>query len=121
MNRILVRIVITFLVILCQAYFPQITIFNTNFTPDILLVFLTIIAFSWGNVQVIFIGFIIGLCQDFSTQVDLLGMFAFAKSISGYGLLTLTGYSKIWSSIVRYSVLLGIYFIHFLIYMTYTI
>ncbi len=116
MNLITTRIIITFSVILLQAYFPQITILGISFSPDILLVFLTVIAFLWGSVQTIVIGFIIGLCQDFTTQVELLGMFAFAKSISGYGLTALCGYAQIWSRFVKYLVLFGIYTLHFMVY-----
>ena len=64
----------------------------------------------------IMIGFASGLCQDMITQVNLLGAFAMAKSISGYALGSLYNFEKIWIKRMKYGYILSIYILHNSIY-----
>ncbi len=50
------------------------------------------------------------------TQVELLGVMAFAKSILGYGLGTMALYQSIWSKNFRMFFIFIIYILHFFIY-----
>ena len=104
------------LVILAQVYFPRIFIFNTTITVDLILVLLTIYGLKYKRTYCIVIGFLCGLCQDMISQINLIGAFAMAKSISGYALGTLNNFDKIWSKKIKYAYIFTIYIAHNSIY-----
>ena len=84
--------------------------------PDILIIFLTYIGFYHGRFQAILFGFLFGFFQDFSTQLELLGIMSFIKSIVGFSLGSLALYRFIWSVKFRLSIIFIIYILHFSIF-----
>ena len=58
----------------------------------------------------------LGLCQDFLFQINLLGAFSISKSISGYGLGVLYNRDKVWGVKVKYFYIFMLYFFHNSIY-----
>ena len=110
-------IIFLVLIVICiQILLPAITILKLSLVPDILIVFLTYVGIYKYRYETVTIGFILGLVQDFSTQHELLGIMAFAKSITGYGLGTLSLYFDIWSVQFRMLFIFIIFSIHFFIY-----
>lgn len=107
---------IILLIILVQSYIPIIYLGKGfNFVPDFLLIYMTYLSVLHKRYVLIFSGFILGLLQDFSTQVNLLGLFAFSKSITGYLLGYFYDYHRIWRPSIKILFLLMIYFIHFVL------
>ena len=84
------------IVIILQIFIPVININGLAMTPDILIIFLAYIGYYYGRMEAIIMGFLLGLIQDFVTQVELIGIMAFVKSLIGYGLGTLALYRNIW-------------------------
>ena len=115
-NNYFILLITAILIIGLQAYFPAVTVSNVSLTPDLILVFLTFVAISNGPFYATLIGFILGFVQDFTTQVYLLGTFSFVKSLNGYILGSLYQYHQIWTKKVRFLLVIGCYFLHFLIY-----
>ena len=103
-------------VILLDLYFPIIHIFNTKIKPDILLILLTVIGLTFGRFYAIIAGFCLGLIQDLSTQIQLIGTFTLIKSVFGYGIGTIMEYETIWKKNIKYGFLFLIYVLHFFIY-----
>ena len=114
--KYLVRLGTVFLVIISQIYFPIIHVGAIQIQPDIVLLYITVLAILYGRLLSIIMGFFLGLIQDFSTQVELLGILSLSKSIAAYIIGSIYNYKTIWSQKTQYIVLLGAYFIHFFIY-----
>ena len=90
--KVALQIVVMTIVVMCiQIFIPAF----------ILIIFLTYIGFYYGRFYVIILGFLIGISQDFITQVELMGAMAFTKSAIGFGLGTLALYRNIWSGNIR--------------------
>ena len=84
-NKVALQIVIMTIVVMCiQIFIPAFNFYNLVIVPDILIIFLTYIGFYYGRFYVIILGFIIGISQDFITQVELMGAMAFTKSAIGF-------------------------------------
>ncbi|MBC8256169.1 MAG: hypothetical protein H8E85_02555 [Candidatus Marinimicrobia bacterium] len=116
-NKITLKIVvITIVVMLIQIFIPAFNFNNLVIVPDILIIFLTYIGFYYGRFYVIILGFLMGISQDFITQVELLGTLAFTKSAIGFGLGTLAMYRNVWSGNTRMFFIFLLYNLHFLIY-----
>ena len=103
-------------IMVVQIFIPAFSFHKLEIVPDILIIFLTYIGFYHERFYVIILGFLLGLTQDFITQVDLLGAMAFTKSIIGFGLGTLALYRSIWSRNLRIFFIFLMYIIHFFIY-----
>ena len=104
------------LIILVQSFFPVIYLGQgINFVPDFLLIYMTYLSIIHKRYVLILYGFSLGFLQDITTQVNLLGLFAFSKSITGYLLGYYTDFKQIWKSSVKILFLLTIYFIHYLL------
>ena len=71
------------LVMFFQVFIPVFKIYNFFVTSDIMIIFLTYIGFYYGRLYSIVFGFLIGLIQDFTTQIDLIGAMSFTKSVIG--------------------------------------
>lgn len=106
----------TIIVLILQIFIPQFYFSGIDIIPDIILVFLTYIGFRYGALTTVVLGFITGLCQDFITQVELLGIMAFAKSAIGFGLGSLILYHTIWSRKFRLIFIFLMYLVHYLVY-----
>ena len=105
-----------FLVLMIQLYFPIINIGKIQIQPDIILLYLTVLAILYGRLMAIVIGFIAGFFQDLATQAELLGIFSLSKPITAYCLGSIFNYKTIWPKKIQYSVIIISYLLHFFIY-----
>ena len=114
-NRIFNHIYILFFILLFQFYVPSI-VFSNNMMlfPDLLLIYLVYASTLYDRHYVILIGFTIGLFQDFVSQSNLLGLFAFTKTISGFLLGILSKYDKVWNNRIKFLFLFLIFQIHYM-------
>ena len=116
-NKVVLQIAIMTIVVMCiQIFIPAFNFYNLVIVPDILIIFLTYIGFYYGRFYVIILGFLIGISQDFITQVELMGAMAFTKSAIGFGLGTLALYRNIWSGNIRMLFIFLLYILHFLVF-----
>ena len=116
-SAVITRIIfLSIIVLVLQLFLPVININSLEITPDILIIFLAYIGYYYGRLETIIIGFLLGLIQDFVTQLDLIGIMAFVKSLMGYGLGTMALYRSIWHRNFRIIFIFFIFFIHFYIY-----
>ena len=116
-NKVVLQIVIMTIVVMCiQIFIPAFNFYNLVIVPDILIIFLTYMGFYYGRFYVIILGFLIGISQDFITQVELMGAMAFTKSAIGFGLGTLALYRNIWSGNIRMLFIFLLYNLHFLVF-----
>ena len=99
-----------------QIFIPAFNFHNLKIVPDILIIYITYIGFYHGRFYAVIMGFILGITQDFITQMELLGAMAFTKSALGFGLGTLALYRNIWSGHIRLFFIFLMYILHFLIY-----
>ena len=115
--KVALQIVVMTIVVMCiQIFIPTFNFYHLVIVPDILIIFLTYIGFYYGRFYVIILGFLIGISQDFITQVELMGAMAFTKSAIGFGLGTLALYRSIWSGNIRMLFIFLLYNLHFLVY-----
>ena len=109
-------IAFTIAIMIMQIFIPAFSFNKLEIIPDILIIFLTYIGFYYKRYYVIILGFLCGITQDFITQIELLGVMAFTKSIIGFGLGTLALYRFIWSRNFRIFFIFLMYILHFFIY-----
>ena len=103
-------------ILLVQIYTPIIYLSHGfNFIPDFLLIYITYLSMTQKRYVLVLYGFILGALQDITTQANLLGLFAFSKSLTGYLLGYYSDYSRIWRPTIKILFLFTIYFFHFLV------
>ena len=116
MGRILnSQLLILSLVLIFQAFSPSIYIGRDIYIiPDIILVYLAYLSFSiiHERFYLVIIGFLLGFSQDLISQVNLIGLFAFSKTIVAFLLGTISLYDKIWSKHIKILVIFLIFFVH---------
>ena len=116
-SSIITRVIfLSIFILVLQIFIPVININGLEITPDILIIFLTYIGYYYGKLEAIIMGFLLGLIQDFVTQYELIGIMAFVKSFTGYGLGTMALYRSVWHRKFRLLFIFIIYLIHFFIY-----
>jgi|TARA_B110000467_G_scaffold86596_1_gene78227 cell shape-determining protein MreD len=115
-NKFLIHTFFLLGVIIIQAYFPIIHVGSITMSPDITLVYISIMAILFGRFSIIFLAFLLGLAQDLISQVTLIGLFSFIKSLSVYLIGSINLHESMWNRKIKYSVLIATYFIHFFIY-----
>jgi cell shape-determining protein MreD len=115
-NRLLLHAFFLLGVMIIQAYFPIIHLGSITMSPDITLVYISIMAILFGRFSIIFLAFLLGLAQDLISQVTLIGLFSFIKSLSVYLIGSINLHESVWNKKVKYTVLIATYFIHFFIY-----
>ena len=115
-NRLLIHFLFLLGVIITQAYFPIIYIGSIIISPDITLVYISIMAILFGRFTIIFLAFFLGLAQDLISQVALIGLFSFIKSLSAYFIGSINLHKSVWNRNIKYIVLMATYFIHFFLY-----
>ena len=116
-NKVTLQIIVMTIVVMgIQMFIPAFNFYKLVIIPDVLIIFLTYIGFYYGRFYVIILGFILGISQDFITQVELMGAMAFTKSAVGFGLGTLVLYRNVWSGNVKMLFIFLMYNLHFLIY-----
>ena len=113
---IFINTFLVFLVILFQSIFPVITYGTFEITPDFLLIFFTLYSLRNERIYCVIFGFIIGFFQDLISQIDLIGAFAFVKSLSGFMLSSLKKYLTFFSRKIVLMSIFCIYIIHFSIF-----
>tara|TARA_B100000959_G_C14924453_1_gene600945 strand:+ start:591 stop:1082 length:492 start_codon:yes stop_codon:yes gene_type:complete len=119
-NHISFISLITILII--QAFIPKIYLgFELYAMPDIILIYIVYLSFVYKRYYVIALGFILGLFQDIISQSNLVGLFAFNKTIASYILGSIGLYDKIWNNQIKTFFIFCAFFIHFFIvyYMMY--
>ena len=110
---------LSFLLIILQIYIPKIWLLNEfPITIDFFLVCLTVLVFLNHTYHIIFFAFLLGLFQDFVVQFEMIGLYAFIKSLSVFCI----GYSKqfnhLWIRNIKLLYIFLVYFFHFLIYLS---
>jgi len=115
-TTLIIHCVILICVILLQAYFPMIYMGDITISPDIALVYISIMAILYSRFRIILLAFILGLLQDLISQVSLLGLFSFIKSLSAFSFGFIKLHESVWNVNLKRFVLILIYFIHFFIY-----
>jgi len=114
-NKIYNHIFLLFFIFILQFYLPSIVFSNDLILfPDLLLIYLVYISVLYDKYYVILFGFIFGLLQDFISQSNLLGLFAFSKTISGFLFGILSRYDRVWKILIKISFLFLIFEIHYL-------
>jgi len=114
-NKIFNHIFILFFMLLFQFYVPSIIFSNhVILFPDLLLIYLAYISILYERHYVILIGFTIGLFQDFVSQSNLLGLFAFTKTISGFLFGIFFKYDRVWNNNIKIIFLFFIFKIHYM-------
>ena len=117
MINLIINLVIILAVLLLQSIFPVLYIKSLTVSPDLLLLLLTFYALRSNNrFFSVLAGFFIGLIQDFLSQIELIGIFAFIKSISGFSLGSLNNYNGFFSRKIIIVLIFAIYCIHFLLF-----
>ena len=104
------------IVLLFQSIFPVINFQSFKITPDFLLIILTFYSLRNNRFYCVIIGFLIGSLQDFLSQIDLIGAFAFIKSFAGFILGSLNEYLSFLSRKLIFGFIFLIYVIHFSIF-----
>ncbi len=99
-----------------QTLIPVILFLGYEFKPDVFLIILAYVALNHGRFPAIIVGFLLGLFQDFTTQVNLLGIFAFVKSVSGFTLGTIYAYKDIWTKTIKILIITLCFLLHYSIY-----
>ena len=112
-KRIGISLISLILILLIQAFVPKIYLgLDIYIIPDIILVYMVYLSLIHERYYMIIIGFILGFLQDITSQVNLIGLFAFNKTIAGYILGTIGLYNKIWNNYLKVFFIFCTFFIH---------
>ena len=118
-NKIFSNVIVCALIVLMQAYSPQIFISNNiNVSLDFLLILITFLVLLNKTFYIVFLGMLLGLLQDFIINVQAIGLYSFIKSLSVYYLGKIKLNNNLWTRNFKLIYILIIYFIHFLFYYT---
>ena len=109
------QVLILLSILLLQLYTPKIYLGETIVSPDFLLIYLTYLSMLYSRFSLIIFGFLLGITQDFIAQANLIGLFAFTKSIVGFILGSLKKYEKIWKKNIKILFLFLTYQFHFIL------
>lgn len=109
---------ISILSILLQVYVPKIWIMQDfSIGIDFFLILLTFLVLLNSTYKIIFFAFLVGLFQDFIVHYEMLGFYAFLKSISVFFINYLSKFNYLWTRNVRLFYIFLIYFVHFFFYL----
>ena len=116
--KIIIKIIlISFILIVIQSYFPVVKISNNLFLyVDLLLIYLTYLSLNRKLYSVIIVAFFVGVFQDFIIQNDVIGLYAFLKILSVYFISYLKKIKSLWNITFKLFYLVCIYFFHYFIY-----
>jgi len=109
-------------ILIIQAFIPRMYLgFDMYVAPDIILLYMVYLSFIYQRYYIILLGFLFGFFQDIVSQINLFGLFAFTKTITGFLLGTIGLYDKIWNNQVKILFIFFSFFTHFFItyYMMY--
>ena len=112
------NLLLTFLLIFVQSYFPSI-ITSEEFLLikfDFLLIYLIYLSFLYRVYLIIIFAFIIGFFQDLLIQSDTIGLYSFLKVLFVYFIGYLKDSNKIWNVQFKFIFLLILIFSHSFLY-----
>ena len=113
--RILRQIYILLFLIIAQLYIPSYVISkDIMLFPDLVLIYLVYLSLLYERYYLIIIGFVLGLFQDFVSQSNLIGLFAFSKTIAGFMLGLLSKYDRVWNNKIKLGYLFLTFQIHYI-------
>jgi rod shape-determining protein MreD len=115
---IISNLLITFVLILFQSYFPSI-ITSEEFLLikfDFFLIYLVYLSFLYRVYLIIIFAFFIGFFQDLLVQSDTIGLYSFLKVLFVYFVGHLKDSNKIWSMQFKFLFLLLVIFFHNFLY-----
>ena len=110
------NIIILFIVFFFQSIFPAIYFLSFKIYPDFLLIILLYFSSNNSRFASILIGFCIGFIQDLISEVELIGIYSFIKSLIGYLFGSLKKYDGFYSKKILNIFIFIIFVIHFSIY-----
>ncbi|MAV58801.1 MAG: rod shape-determining protein MreD [Candidatus Marinimicrobia bacterium] len=110
------NIIILLIVFFFQSIFPAIYFQSFKIYPDFLLIILLYFSFNNTRLASISIGFCIGFIQDLISEVELIGIYSFIKSLIGYLFGSLKKYDGFYSKKILNIFIFIIFTIHFSIY-----
>tara|TARA_B100000029_G_scaffold184177_1_gene181714 strand:+ start:594 stop:1082 length:489 start_codon:yes stop_codon:yes gene_type:complete len=99
-----------------QFYLPSITIGKILVIPDIILVFITYISIRYDRAVTMIFAFVCGFFQDFITQIELIGLLSFTKTITGFLLGNIKYYKFLWRKKIKLIFIFCVYLLHFSIF-----
>lgn len=102
-------------VILAQVFLAEYLVVGV-IRPDILLVLLIYYSARKGRISGILMGFVVGIGQDLTSSLTVLGANALSKSIVGFTTGTLNGTETVWTPRVINIYVYGSIIAHTLIY-----
>ena len=113
--RVLRQIYILLFLIIAQFYIPSYVISkDIMLFPDLVLIYLVYLSLLYERYYLINIGFVLGLFQDFVSQGNLIGLFAFSKTIAGFMLGLLSKYNRVWNKKIKLGYLFFTFQIHYI-------
>ena len=113
-NKIIKDLFICFILVLFQAYLPNIFISqNLSLSLDVLLIFLTFMVLEYETSYIIILSFIFSIISDFIIQYELLGLSSLIKTISVYCISKIKSTNNLWLRYHKIIYIFIIYFIHF--------
>jgi len=110
------NILILSIVFFFQSIFPAIYFLSFKIYPDFLLIILLYFSSNNSRFASILIGFCIGFIQDLISEVELIGIYSFIKSLIGYLFGSLKKYDGFYSKKILNIFIFIIFIIHFSIY-----
>ena len=116
LSSVIQIIFLSFIIVVLQIFIPSIIVKNLEITPDLLIIFLVYIGYYYGRFETVIIGFLFGFAQDLLTQLELIGVMTFSKSLVGYLLGTTALYRNIWNKNFRLFFIFILFILHFFIY-----
>jgi len=116
LSSVIQIIFLSFIIVVLQIFIPSIIVKNLEITPDLLIIFLVYIGYYYGRFETVIIGFLFGFVQDLLTQLELIGVMTFSKSLVGYLLGTTALYRNIWNKNFRLFFIFILFILHFFIY-----
>jgi rod shape-determining protein MreD len=110
------NIIILLIAFFFQSIFPAIYFLSFKIYPDFLLIILLYFSSNNSRFATILIGFCIGFIQDLISEVELIGIYSFIKSLIGYLFGSLKKYDGFYSKKILNIFIFIIFIIHFSIY-----
>ena len=99
-----------------QFYLPSIVINKILIVPDIFLVLITYISIRYDRDITMVFAFLCGFLQDFITQIELIGLLSFTKTITGFLLGNIKYFKFLWTKDIKLIFIFCVYFLHFSVF-----
>jgi len=99
-----------------QFYLPSIVINKILIVPDIFLVLITYISIRYDRDITMVFAFLCGFLQDFITQIELIGLLSFTKTITGFLLGNIKYFKFLWTKDIKLIFIFCVYLLHFSVF-----